>query len=343
MSEQISRRVFVKGSVLASAGAALTMTSGLPAAAAAPASPAAAPLAPQTGLPKGKIGKLEVSRMLLGGNLLTHFTHSRELRYVYNLAAHYNTPKKILETLATAEQNGVNTLVIHTATKETVKLLKRHRDKEGGKIQWIICPTNPIEPGLAKYEEQVQQVVDDGVDAIYIWGVQSDALVAAEKIDLVGKAVDMVKTHGVPCGVGAHMLGVVQECEKNKIPADFYIKTFHHHRYESAVTVTALTGHGSNMTEKGLNLKTLEANHDAMWCYTPEETAEFMKTVTKPWIAFKVMAAGAIPPADAFRYAFQNGADFVLAGMFDYEIAEDVRIVTETLAGLPQRARPWRG
>jgi hypothetical protein len=335
----INRRDFVKGSVLASAGIALTMTAGKPAASAEPASP---PAAPQTGLPKGKIGKMEVSRLLLGGNLLTHFTHSRELRYVYNLAAHYNTPKKILETLAAAEQQGINTLVIHTATNDTVKLLKRHREKEGGKIQWIICPTNPIEPGLAKYEEQVQKVVDDGVDAIYIWGVQSDALNSQGRIDLVGKAVDLVKTHGVSCGVGAHMLGVVQECEKNKIAADFYIKTFHHHKYDSAATVTA-AGHGAGLTEKGLNLKTLDANHDAMWCYTPEETAAFMNGVAKPWIAFKVMAAGAIPPPDAFRYAFENGADFVLAGMFDYEIAEDVRIATETLAKLPKRARPWRG
>jgi len=346
MTKDINRRMFVKGSVLASAGAALTLASGAAATSAQPASPPAAggnSPAPQTGLPKGKIGKLEVSRLLLGGNLLTHFTHSRELRYVYNLAAHYNTPKKILETLAMAEQQGINTLVIHTATSETVKLLKRHREKEGGKIQWIICPTNPIEPGLAKYEEQVQQVVDDGVDAIYIWGVQSDALNSQGKIDLVGKAVDLVKTHGVSCGVGAHMLSVVQECEKNKIAADFYIKTFHHHKYESAATVTVMKGQGADATEKALNLKTLGANHDAMWCYTPEETIAFMNGVAKPWIAFKVMAAGAIPPPDAFRYAFENGADFVLAGMFDYEIAEDVRIATETLAGLPKRARPWRG
>ncbi|MCX7424986.1 MAG: hypothetical protein NTW96_05080 [Planctomycetia bacterium] len=80
-----------------------------------------------------------------------------------------------------------------------------------------------------------------------------------------------------------------------------------------------------------------------MWCADPEETAEFMKGVEKPWIAFKVMAAGAIPPQDAFRYVFENGADFSLAGMFDFEIAEDVRIASEILAGLPKRARPWRG
>ena len=339
VTQGINRRDFVKGTVLASAGAALTMAANKPAASAEAASP---PAAPQTGLPKGKIGKMEISRLLLGGNLLTHFTHSRELRYVYNLAAHYNTEKKILETLAMAEQQGINTLVVHTAANGIVGLLKKHREKHGGKIQWIICPTNPIEPGLAKYEEQVQQLVDDGVDAIYVWGVQTDSLNSQGKIDLVGKAVDLVKTHGVSCGVGAHMLTVVQECEKSKIAADFYIKTFHHHNYNSAATVT-VAGHGRGLTEKSLNLKTLEANHDAMWCFTPEETAAFMNGVAKPWIAFKVMAAGAIPPPDAFRYAFEHGADFVLAGMFDYEIAEDVRIATETLAKLPKRARPWCG
>ena len=66
-----------------------------------------------------------------------------------------------------------------------------------------------------------------------------------------------------------------------------------------------------------------------------------MKAVEKPWIAFKVMAAGAIPPKDAFKYVFENGADFVLAGMFDFEIAEDVLIANATLKNV-KRTRPWR-
>ena len=68
-----------------------------------------------------------------------------------------------------------------------------------------------------------------------------------------------------------------------------------------------------------------------------------MKTVRKPWIAFKVMAAGAIPPNDAFRYSFENGADFVLAGMFDFEISQDIALAKEILAAKPTRQRPWRG
>ena len=67
-----------------------------------------------------------------------------------------------------------------------------------------------------------------------------------------------------------------------------------------------------------------------------------MKTVDKPWIAFKTMAAGAIPPQTAFRYSYLNGADFVLAGMFDYEIAEDVKIANEALGRTKDRERAWK-
>lgn len=108
MPDEISRRTFVAGSLLSSAGLAIAGTSH-----AADSPQAAGPPAAQAGMPRGKIGKLEISRLILGGNLLTHFTHSRDLRYVYSLAARYNTDDKILETLATAEAHGINTLTIH--------------------------------------------------------------------------------------------------------------------------------------------------------------------------------------------------------------------------------------
>lgn len=74
----------------------------------------------------------------------------------------------------------------------------------------------------------------------------------------------------------------------------------------------------------------------------PDEVIEFMHTVKKPWIAFKVMAAGAIHPRRAFRYALNGGADFILAGMFDWQIAEDVGYFMEAMNQL-QRLRPWYG
>lgn len=289
------------------------------------AAPAAPPAAAANGVPLGKIGNLQVSRILLGGNLLTHYTHSRDLKYVYNLAAHYNTEAKIVETLAVAEQNGINTMSMHNPPA-AMALLRRHR-KAGGKIQWIICPTAEILPGLEAHVAQVRELVDSGCDAIYIWGVRADPLVGQGKIDLLGKAVEAAKELGVPCGVGCHDLKVVMECEKNKVPADFYIKTFHHHNYPSAPKPDQIKGPLSEVP--------------GYWCSDPKGTAEFMKTVEKPWIAFKVMAAGAIPPADAFQYVFNEGADHVLAGMFDFEIKEDADLAKKAIVAA-KRTRPWR-
>src|SRR5512145_2242382 len=103
MAADMNRRTFIKDTLATSTGLALAGAS----ATAAPAPSASA------GLGKGKIGKLEISRIILGGNLLTHYTHSRDLRYVYTLAAKYNTDEKIMETLALAEAYGINTLCIH--------------------------------------------------------------------------------------------------------------------------------------------------------------------------------------------------------------------------------------
>ncbi len=277
-------------------------------------------------LPCGKIGKLTISRMLLGGNLLTHFTHSRDLRYVYNLAAHYNTDEKILETLAVAEQNGINTMSMHNPP-HAMGLLKKYR-QQGGKIQWIICPTATIEDHMEAYTAQVKSLVDDGCDAIYVWGVSADPLVSQKRVDLIAKAVQVAKDLGVPSGVGCHDLRVVEQCEKHQVPADFYIKTFHSHDYPTAPKPNQLKGATSEVP--------------GYWCKDPQATIEVMNKVEKPWIAFKIMAAGAIPPKKAFPYAFHNGADHILVGMFDYEIAEDVKLAKAAITAAAKRPRPWR-
>ena len=321
MSAQTTRRSFVKGTLLSSAG--LAVAAGMRGE--SEPSPAAPP-APAGALGKGKIGKLEISRLILGGNLLTHYTHSRDLKYVYRLAAAYNTDEKIMETLALAEKNGINTVSMHNP-EHPMSVLRRYRQERGGKIQWIICPTAPAEPDMAKYREQVESLMKDGCEAIYLWGVTADRLAAQGKIDLLAKAVELPKQYGVPSGVGGHSLDVVKLCEQEGIKADFYIKTLHHHSYPTGPRPDEIKGAYNEFP--------------GYWCANPEETVAFMKTVNKPWIAFKTMAAGAIPPESAFRYAFRNGADFVLAGMFDFEIAEDTQIAQKVLASTPQRPRPW--
>jgi hypothetical protein len=81
--------------------------------------------------------------------------------------------------------------------------------------------------------------------------------------------------------------------------------------------------------------------HDNMFDLFPEKTAQFMMGIQKPWIAFKVLAGGAIHPKEGFRFAFENGADFICVGMFDFQIVDDVNTATGILSDIKHRQRPW--
>jgi NAD(P)H-dependent flavin oxidoreductase YrpB (nitropropane dioxygenase family) len=67
-----------------------------------------------------------------------------------------------------------------------------------------------------------------------------------------------------------------------------------------------------------------------------------MKQVKKPWIAYKVLAAGAIKPHDGIDYAFKNGADFACVGMFDFQVTQDATIARNAVKEHKNRRRPWR-
>ena len=311
----MNRRDFVKATAL---GATMATAAGMPALTASAQVASQSPIVAKQQIPAGEIAGMKIGRMLLGGNLLTHYTHSRDLRYVYNLAARYNTPEKIFETMRIAEAHGISAVVIHTAPGVVDGM--REYKKQGGKIRWIICSTAPINEEMTEYSQSCQECVDAGVDSLYLWGVQSDGLIG--RPDLIKKAVATMKSFDVPVGIAAHDLGVIEVCEKEKIKGDYYLKTFHHHNYPSA------------------NL-----NYDSSWCDDPQKVIDVMAKVEKPWIAYKTMAAGAIAPADALEYTFANGADFTVFGMFDYEIDEDTRILNHVLAldTVKNRTRKWYG
>ncbi|MBM3878477.1 MAG: hypothetical protein FJ387_01990, partial [Verrucomicrobia bacterium] len=110
----VNRRQFLQRSVLASAAAPLVASfeeQALLAGPAASASGAAATPVPAKEFPRGRLGPLQVSRLICGGNLISGFAHSRDLIYVSPLLKRYFTDEKVCETLAICEAQGLNTAI----------------------------------------------------------------------------------------------------------------------------------------------------------------------------------------------------------------------------------------
>jgi hypothetical protein len=80
---------------------------------------------------------------------------------------------------------------------------------------------------------------------------------------------------------------------------------------------------------------------DNYWCLDPKETIAYMSELKRPWIAYKVLAAGAIRPRAGLQHAFENGADFAAVGMFDFQVAENVSLASEVVVAARNRDREW--
>ena len=275
----------------------------------------------------GMIGKVKISRLMLGGNLVTGCMHSRDLKYVPQLFRAYVTEEKIFETFKVCEENGINTVF-----ESGGNFIQRYNRERGGHVQIIPSVHPALGKGEQEIKDEVKQMVDGGVPALYVWGVAGDTLVRTGQVGLIAKAVEIIKSHGLPAGVGGHSLQVPMACEKAQVPCDFYVKTLHTDDYPTATP--AAQRKDFMWIDGGPGI------FDNMWCIQAEETVAFMKTVRKPWIAFKVLAAGAILPKDGFSYAFRSGADFIAVGMFDFQVKPNCELVNRIVKH-KNRARPW--
>ncbi len=140
-------------------------------------------------LQKGMIGKHQISRLVLGSNLIGGFAHSRDLLYVPSLFKAYNTEKKIYETLILAEKAGINTINIDFGTNE---LMAKYKRMTGSKIKVI----SQVGPNMDKndYYEFINKAIDYGADIIQIQGNWCDWLVRDNKIDVIQKMMDKIRS-----------------------------------------------------------------------------------------------------------------------------------------------------
>jgi uncharacterized membrane protein YphA (DoxX/SURF4 family) len=274
----------------------------------------------------GNPAKFELSRIVMGGNLIGGWAHARDLIYVSKLVKTYHTDEKVMQTLALAEQCGINAIITNP---QLGRIHQKYKHEFRGKMKFISdCGINlDFQKGIA-----MSLAVDS--DALYCQGEITDrwadpdwddkaGRTLEQRMELIRQGIEEIRRHGKPAGIGAHKIEAIKKCVEFDIRPDFWVKTCHSHNYWSAQPDSPWK--------------------DNMFDFDPAETIRFMGTLKEPWIAFKVLAAGAIQPKTGLKYAFENGADFVCLGMYDFQIVDDVNIALDTLQKITERGRPWMG
>ena len=262
-------------------------------------------------VPHARIAGQEFSRVILGGNMIGGWAHARDLIYISKLVKAYFNDDKVYETFFLAEKCGINAFLTNPVLS---RVINNYWRRDIGKIKFI------SDCGFEDTLKGAKMSIDAGASACYVHGSATDTMVQQGKFEELGKTLEFIKENGLPAGLGAHHLETVKGCVEYGLKPDFWMKTLHHTKYWSA---------------------NIENQHDNIWCTDPKDTIEYMNSIDVPWIAFKTLAAGAIHPEVGFKYAFENGADFICVGMYDFQIVDDANIATTILNSNLKRRRPW--
>jgi hypothetical protein len=264
--------------------------------------------------------------------------------YVSELMERYFTDDKILETLQLCEENGINTNI------GGVEIVRRYNKERGGKMHSLaqLDPGNhdwsddgrtdgKIKITKENIRETVEWAADQGCVGGHLLGCRGDRWVKIRRFDMLEEYVTQMRKNGLLAGIGAHDMRVPMECEKEGVECDYYFKTIHPDTYwgtlrEEQKRPYLVDSFGPD-------------DYDCMWEQWPEKSIKVMHNVETPWIGFKVLAAGAVHPKEGFRFAFENGADFICAGMFDWQVRDNAAIASEILSekSVINRKRAWMG
>jgi len=226
-----------------------------------------------------KIGRLSVSRVILGSNPFSGFSHQSPERDAE--MRHYYTCSRIKDVLRNAEELGINT-VIARADHHIMRVIMEYRD-EGGKIQWVAqtCPE------LGTIERGIMNAVSGGADGCYIHGGVMDFLFANNRLDEVPPAIERIREAGMPAGIAAHNPKVIEWAEKN-LDVDFYMCSYYNPTLREKDPE-----HKSGLTEY-------------FGADDRNTMVALIGKLKKPAIHYKVMAAGRNNPEEAISFVAKH-------------------------------------
>ena len=250
-------------------------------------------------IPTMELSGVTVSKLIVGGNPFSGFSHQSE--QVDMEMRRYFTTERIHQTLFECERCGITTFVGRADNHITRVLLEYY--ERGGTIEWIA--QTAMERQIV--EDNVKMAKYFGAKACYIHGGNVDKLWNEGKQEKIREILKFIKDQGMPAGLASHNPERIQIADEEGYDADFFM-----------VSLYNISGRMGQIIESRDELFN-EADRKKALAIIP--------LLSKPTIAYKVLAAGRRGPEKSFRevYGTIKPSDGVLVGMCPNIKADMVR------------------
>ncbi len=289
-------------------------------------------------LPTIKLGSLEVTRLIIGGNPFSGNSHVNES--LSEAMRDYFTTARIKETLFRCEEYGINTMQLR-GDAHIMRMIREYR-AEGGTMKWI----GQTATEFFSFENNVRQMVKAGADAIYHHGSSTDKLFLAGDLATLRDHLKILRDTGLPVGLCTHIPEVIRYSEENGWDVDFYMGCVYNiSRKEKGYDefISSLAGHSAGALHDAAGADSGihdVAGPDGSLSGEPFYDSDIpimydrIRKTNKPCLAFKILGATRRCASQetvraAFHEAFREikPTDGVIVGMFPKDL-DQVRLNT---------------
>lgn len=251
-----------------------------------------------------QFGKVEVSRLVVGGNPFSGFSHQGPERDREMLR--YYTTANIKSALHKAEAAGINTFFGRT-DRHVRRMLMEYWD-EGGTIQWFGQTASEYDDQL----KAIRQAASAGAKGIYVHGGIVDFWYVQKKTDMLRAALETMRDVGVAAGFAGHMPEVHTWIRDNLTP-DFQMCCYY------------------NPSPRGDNPHHV-SGHGEKWDLG--DRARMLGVITTiPWTVahYKIFAGGNKPRQEGWQTVADNirENDLICVGAY---MKENADMMTENVA-----------
>jgi len=249
------------------------------------------------------LGSVTVSRLAIGGNPFSGFSHQgaardRDMRRYYSAA-------RIKAALRKAEAAGITTLFAR-ADNHVMRLLEEYWD-EGGTIQWFAQSASERDD----YLRNIDVAAERGAKGMYLHGGVVDHYFSRGETDHFARALERIRERGMAAGFAAHN-PAPHEWIRDHLDPDYQLCCYYDPSPREA------SPHHMTSDQELFD----PAHRDAM--------ARFIKTLKVPCVHYKVLAAGRTPVEEAFAYVARTirPSDVVLVGFY---LGDDGDLIAKTV------------